>query len=161
MKEKTVEREASGAILQSHVVVKLGGRHYEVGAVTMRTLLKASEYCGDLPIFNVDGSNPFQGVLSIARDCEAVAPFVASLIVGTRGEYNPLIRVYRRWKMRRLVDRINCDSTPEEVMDALLLLLPVTQPTFFLGIISFMGSVNMLERQRDLGQERATTAFGQ
>lgn len=164
---KTLEEQATEAILQQSKIVDIGGKTYKVSPPTLATLIMASSAVSRLPNRKLDADNIITECLNIAKDCEPIADVLAILTLGAKLYNEPcrtpnfFTKIFRKrnvTKGEELRNEILNTLSPSELNSTLAQLLQEMELSDFFAVTTFLTEVNILKPTK---VETEVTARGQ
>lgn len=174
--EKTVQGRVAEEVMQQPETITIGGRIYRVSPPTTGTLVMVSREIATLPKLSLDSENLVYDVLREAKNCEAVGRAVAVLIIGSKklNEWTKKHELERRGIFARLfgkrrenggispLDALSLEildnASPNELQEAMALLVQRMQLGDFFGLTTFLNAVNHTAPTREVGKK--TTVSG-
>lgn len=136
---KTIEDMTGDAILETSQTIKIGGKSYDVAKPTVATVIRISELTSELTDAKIDedGGKILPYVLENAKDCKALGEIIATLVYGyhkkktiIKTHFHGIIRFHIN-PIKKLSEKIIEECSPEEINEAIAILLGMQQIPFF------------------------------
>lgn len=152
------------AILQQPQTIHLGGNDYRVAPPTIGTLIAVSEAVAQLPALDLESDNAATTALRAARHARHIATAIATFILGAKAIREAATRQPCRWlswlpigrksPLESLTQTLLDTTSPQELLEALPLILRGMQVQDFFALTAFLTSVNVTKPTNE------TTALG-
>ena len=163
---KEPAKETAAAILETAIPITLAGKEYHAPRATLATLIEVSRLLSNLPnieLFDTDSITEKKIVeaskkgLFYARDCEAIATVVATLILGYKKKKSARWRWTPNYELKRtkLALKIANNCTIEELIAQSQKLLSGLDAASFFVFIASLSAINLM------GEATKTTPSGQ
>ena len=144
-KTMTAEQQTSHTLLERDETIILAGRKYRIAPPTIATLVMVSEDVSSLPSLSIEG-DILRQVLDNAKDCQAIARIVATIILGAK----TIRRFTGKIRFKLLTQRIAESCSPQEINVALATLLMQMQIGDFFACTTSLKGVNLTKATREV-----------